>query len=319
MCLIVCIRPLNKMTNGEIKKEYLTNGWDSNKDGCGFSYVKNIDNDKDNRVIIRKGFFIFDKFYESFNKYRSENPESYFMVHFRNASVGDVKADNCHPFKINNNLSMCHNGTIHKLKKVNSKESDSFLLCNLFKTIKMNNFHNNTIYTKLIHGFMGSQNKISFLDSTNTILMYNYDKWTKEENGDIYFSNDYYKNKRVTEIKNDNVIPIDNSVSTNVSNVTEKFIPHFHRGICSSCHEFKYVKYNFELGENICATCLNEIDYASNSIPFDPSINENHNQYKIPTCNQCKRTLVLKSEKDSSLCTACIKDYYGELSVYDHD
>jgi hypothetical protein len=98
MCLAILKRP-----NATIPEHYLRLGFKNNDDGAGFVYAHN------GKLITQKGFFNFDDFLAA---YKTIPPEAVAAVHFRLATHGTIDERNCHPFAINEEFSIIHNGVI---------------------------------------------------------------------------------------------------------------------------------------------------------------------------------------------------------------
>ena len=63
----------------------------------------------------------FEEFLEKYAKVNKND----CLIHFRFATKGKKEKINCHPFRINKNLIMAHNGTIRNLEGANDDVSDS--------------------------------------------------------------------------------------------------------------------------------------------------------------------------------------------------
>lgn len=192
MCLII-----SSVTGKEIQKEHLEAGWDSNHHGSGFSYAK------DGKLFMEKGFFIFDKFYEAYQKCIG-NPH---FIHFRWATAGLKDEENCHPFVISENLHFCHNGVLsgwsHKIKE----KSDTYafneeILKGIANDTKGKDWHRNSGLKWLIESAISS-NKFAMIDSTGHIEIFNEDlgEYIDEEKT-LWASNSMWKTKKVRNTAN---------------------------------------------------------------------------------------------------------------------
>jgi predicted glutamine amidotransferase len=199
MCIIIDLPSLSKIKK-EITEDVLKFSWESNKDGSGYSYV----NLKEKKIVIEKGFFKFKKFYGKFAEDREKNKDSVFIVHFRNNTYGENKTSNCHPFYLDGgNAALAHNGTIFNLTKdlyKNKGKSDSKMFVEFLNRLPSNWYYNKG-YQKLIAEYLGISNKISIITLKNETLIWNKNKGFIED--DIWFSSDYYKNKRKEIITHD--------------------------------------------------------------------------------------------------------------------
>lgn len=116
MCIIAYVEKGKEMPS----KEILQTMFNNNNDGCGFAYIC-----KD-MVQIKKGFFVFDEFYNELTKSLEKVPttQSPYLLHFRITTQGGTRASNCHPFPSSSKLkrlkqtrattkiAIAHNGII---------------------------------------------------------------------------------------------------------------------------------------------------------------------------------------------------------------
>lgn len=146
MCVIVC-----KEKNMELPtKKVLQECFNTNQDGVGFSYVR------DNKVIIEKGFFKFEKFYDRLMEVDRELDlyNKSLVIHFRWTTHGSTTSGNCHPFPITNNIddikatyfesdfSMVHNGIISNYGKnllEDISDTQNFVIKYVFEMMKKDN------------------------------------------------------------------------------------------------------------------------------------------------------------------------------------
>lgn len=194
MCLIALYAPMKKLmeTNTDVNFDHLKNAWYWNEDGAGFTYI-DYGIDKKPSMKIQKNYTKFDVFREALEISMLNNPDSRFVVHLRNASRGDVKPENCHPFKVNSNVVMCHNGTLTKLGTFDKGPSDSNLFAKMLADLPKD-FLKNPGYTKLIGSYIGYNNRLAFLTIENDIVTFG-DNWIKHKEGLIHYSNDYFERK----------------------------------------------------------------------------------------------------------------------------
>jgi predicted glutamine amidotransferase len=95
MCLAIY-----KPEDATVSRATLKKGSISNSDGMGIVVATEY-------TMIRyrtlKDFEMFYRFYKEYEKYP-------MMIHFRWATIGRVCEENIHPFRVKDNLFMCHNG-----------------------------------------------------------------------------------------------------------------------------------------------------------------------------------------------------------------
>ena len=289
MCIIITLPPKQKIVK-EITKDTLETAWESNQDGGGYGFISGIDTKKGAKLQIKKGFFKFEDFFKSFYKDRNKYNNSKFVVHFRHATVGDVNKENCQPFFVKDNLIMCHNGTIRKIKDNDKKDSDSKILSDLCNSLPPN-FNKMPGYSKLINNFV-SPSRVVFLTKYNDI--YTYDPRSKGSKlDDIWFSNDYYKFKRkYTNYTNYN----------NNTNVYDSYDDYNYREyeynqlstnkvFCTECGVELF--FRNDVRKKLCHNCKSKL------------VNRKSNMF-VPKCRVCEIELI-GNEVENMLCDTCLR------------
>lgn len=153
MCLLSAYRPDVPVDTSE-----LINGTENNPDGSGFALLT-----PDRRLIIKRrmrGRVLVPVFAALRNKY----PDSYAIFHSRIGTGGTLNLDNVHPFHIDNESVMAHNGIIWT---VPSRETrcDS----RIFAETKMRGEYRRwqkVGVRRQIEGFIRTQNKIAILSAS---------------------------------------------------------------------------------------------------------------------------------------------------------
>lgn len=85
-----------------VEKHVLKTAWNENPHGGGFAYVEG------NQVIVKKGFFSFKKFWRAY-RHIEDRPA---LIHFRFATHGPRIEENCHPFQLDEQAAIAHNGVL---------------------------------------------------------------------------------------------------------------------------------------------------------------------------------------------------------------
>jgi hypothetical protein len=165
----------------------LEEGFCSNSHGAGFACVIG------GQVVIHKGFFTFDDFrtaYEPFAQRQS-------LVHFRWATHGNRDADNCHPFRVTDELAMIHNGVLNISTDEDTSKSDTWhYVEHILKPLAE---RDRGFYSDNAIKFMGesaiSGSKFCFLRADG-----DWEIWNSEDghwSGDIWYSNRSYVKSRI--------------------------------------------------------------------------------------------------------------------------
>ena len=183
MCLAIAKKPQTRLSRALLK-----NGFEANSHGAGFAYSHK------GKLIVKKGFWKFETFWKAFNAIQKNNPA---IVHFRKISSGEESEENCHPFLINKNLAVVHNGTLNDwIGTKKSKKSDTFyfveiILKPLIELVP--NAYNNPVFTYMLDKTIESGNKLIFLDAKGkfSIIREQAGEWIDN----CWFSNNSYKTK----------------------------------------------------------------------------------------------------------------------------
>lgn len=190
MCIII----LNK--KGLLSKETIKNCWENNSDGAGMMYSIN------NKLEIFKELKNFNKFYNHYVEVRKEYPKKYIGLHFRIATHGLVNEENLHPYEINENLYVMHNGIITINSNYNNVHlSDTAIFVNDILKKLPEDFLYQDHLVELIRGYIDNS-KLLFMDNKGKAWILNSDlgEWTK----DNWFSNNTYKFSSYKYYKNYN-------------------------------------------------------------------------------------------------------------------
>lgn len=187
MCIAI-YKPAGK----DIPKQHLHSSWEQNRDGAGFAYVTG------GKVEIRKGYFGWAEFWEAYQvKQRIYGSNSPFLIHFRDANVGTVGYDNCHPMRISDDVAMIHNGTIDDFKIDNSRRSDTWHFSTALSLCwndeaKKRMMEKDTL--ALLEMMMGTKSKLLFINSKGEVQIVNekLGNWKDK----IWYSNFDYEEKK---------------------------------------------------------------------------------------------------------------------------
>ena len=183
MCIVIV-----KTEKTDIPKEQLKESFDNNRDGSGYLFAMN------GNLTIKKGFFVFNDFYDNYSRdmERFNNPVS--IIHFRITTHGITNKTNCHPFLINDGIGFAHNGMIDFVDD-HKKKSDTLMFKNEILSILPDGFIFNNSIMKLIEESIGTS-KLAFLDNNGNYRIANegLGHWNKDNT--IWYSNKSYSEVR---------------------------------------------------------------------------------------------------------------------------
>lgn len=101
----MCIAILQRSNSEDLDWDTFERCSQRNDDGMGLMWVEN------GEIKVWKSLdrldLMFDKYKDLREKYNMP-----IALHFRNATKGEVTLDNCHPFFVNEDMAMMHNGTL---------------------------------------------------------------------------------------------------------------------------------------------------------------------------------------------------------------
>ncbi len=185
MC-IICVRPKDT----KMSKSVLKQCFSQNPHGSGFAYPYQ------NKVVIEKGFFNFKSLWIRFKLIQDMNLP--MIIHARIATSGIISKSTCHPFRIDTQHVMAHNGIIQGRLGLQDDELSDTMLFNNF-ILKPTFLQNSKLWKQpgfkwMIEKSIGKNNKMVILDSQGDYVIFNESEgeWDKG----VWFSNDTYKNER---------------------------------------------------------------------------------------------------------------------------
>ena len=180
MCIIIVANKNKKIPNEHIKLAS-----ELNCDGFGMSASVN------NKLFVYKSISMnSDDIIKLYNSIRQVATGD-IVLHFRLATHGDISDKLCHPFYVNKDLVMFHNGIISDsvsgYNGHNKNESDTkAFVNNVLKNFKKG-FQNNKTIMNMISTSVGEYNRLCFLDNTGKITYTSSAEWV--EHNEILYSN----------------------------------------------------------------------------------------------------------------------------------
>lgn len=179
----MCIAILNKV--GTLPKEYIQNSWDNNYHGAGLAFSDGT------RIVTYKTDTNADNFYKKYKKYRKQHPDVPFLIHFRISTHGTISIDNLHPFVINDNVALIHNGMVDLSDHKNTdNRSDTRFLCEEMLAKMPDGWQHSEGIHRLIEE-VGGYSKFVLLDIDHNYSIIGEDSGHWFE--DNWYSNNSYK------------------------------------------------------------------------------------------------------------------------------
>ena len=184
MCIIIVANKNKKIPNEHIKLAS-----ELNCDGFGISASVN------NKLFVYKSISMnSDDIIKLYNSIRQVATGD-IVLHFRLATHGDISDKLCHPFYVNKDLVMFHNGvmrdSVSGYNEHNKNESDTkAFVNNVLKNFKKG-FQNNETVMNMISTSVGEYNRLCFLDSTGKTNYTSSGEWV-EYNGILYSNSDVF-------------------------------------------------------------------------------------------------------------------------------
>jgi Glutamine amidotransferases class-II len=105
-----------KPAGAVIYRRHMALAWQQNPDGAGFAW-----RDENGTVMVSRGYFDFVQFWKAVREHNHQD----VLIHLRLATHGKKCLENCHPFIVDDNVVMAHNGIIHEFTADTKGRSDS--------------------------------------------------------------------------------------------------------------------------------------------------------------------------------------------------
>ena len=187
MCIAI-LKPAEKI----LTKRVLKTCFHNNPDGAGFA----IASKRARSVIIKKGFFSFRKFWHSFREYQKRGEA--MLIHFRVATSGKIDGENCHPWRVDKDHALIHNGNLEsklELKHEHVSDTGLFVECILQPILVQSpDMWQDSAFKWMLEESMGTNNKVVIINSQGEYFIFN-EKQGDWEDG-CWFSNKTFKEER---------------------------------------------------------------------------------------------------------------------------
>jgi hypothetical protein len=163
MCILIH-HPANVAFDDNLLNDFYAH----NSDGFGAMYVEN------GSIVVVK---TLGKPAEINTLYRDTLKGRECVIHYRMKTHGDIDLDNCHPYKVTDDLWMAHNGILSMGNPIDPRKSDTWHFIEYI--IKPAMLANPNIildpdYQAYIEKMIGAANKFAFLHSSGEIVVLNY-------------------------------------------------------------------------------------------------------------------------------------------------
>ncbi len=269
MCIIAAIPAGQNVT-----KETLKKCWENNPHGGGFMY-----NDG-RKVITFKEMFSFKRYWKAFTEAKQNNANSSFVCHFRISTHGKINETNCHPFLVTKNLGFAHNGIIYSAP-ISNDYSDTYMFNESVLKNLPHGFLNNPAIVNLIKGYIGTGNKLAFLNEQGHITIVN-EKQGVWDSG-VWYSNHGYKQTSYFDCG-----------GTTKSSTGTVYSGSVYDNAGKKNYSGGYPSKSYELG-------------SASELPF-PQYKKYEYDSSKPVCDWCGENLVTSSERINGCCNHCFQD-----------
>lgn len=186
----MCIAILNK--SGIVPESHIRTSFANNPDGAGMAWIEN------GSIKVFKTMKDVDKLASLYLSIRNDN-DSPIVLHFRIGTHGKKDISNVHPFHINSDMIMVHNGIVDS-PVIDKQKSDTFHLSLFLSNLST---YRNLIDTNSIeYGFADTicagYSKLIFMDNDGRTSIVSEDKghWIDQ----TWYSNRTYNDRDMIDI-----------------------------------------------------------------------------------------------------------------------
>lgn len=178
----MCIAIVNK--SEFLAESVFENSFENNPDGCGMAYVM------DGKVRIIHNLHSWKSLYDEYALIRPKTKYP-IMIHFRIGTSGIKDERNIHPFMINSDMALIHNGMI-SYNSIYEDKSDTWHFVEFLKSLKSpkNLLNPDSIEFNSISA-LTSGSKLCILHNSGRFSILNESAGTWD--GDSWYSNNTYK------------------------------------------------------------------------------------------------------------------------------
>lgn len=179
MCLLT-----QQFANTKFNDEFLAGVYTRNQDGLGIMYAE------DGKLHIFKCLPASAQEFIDFYRKHAEGRDC--VWHARMQTHGDIDMDNCHPYRVTDDIWMAHNGVLSTGNDADTTRSDTWHFIDkvLRPALAGNpNLLKDQDWIKFVGKLIGSSNKFAFVASDGTIAIVNESSGTNFEGA--WLSNTY--------------------------------------------------------------------------------------------------------------------------------
>jgi len=183
MCLAIY-----KPKGANVGKKRLQTGFARNPDGAGFAVSMG------DEVSLHRGFFTFDDFWAAYKPHS----DCAAVIHFRQATHGQISPENCHPWPLcNGRFALVHNGILDIKSSEEKSDTGHFADLVLDRILSQGISPGDPALRFLVESAIGDENKIAILLADGSATIYN-EKHGHWNNGAWYSNHSYehYRHRR---------------------------------------------------------------------------------------------------------------------------
>ena len=157
MCVII-----HQPKGAYLTKDRALRLWTYNSDGGGYAFID------DDNIIQSDKSMEFETFWSSFERARSDFPQRDFLLHMRIATHGTTDLTNVHPFQVDDETVVVHNGVFSMVPEYRDGRSDTAVFVEEVLKPMPDNWLNDFYMLDMMENWVG-YNKLAFLTTNPAI------------------------------------------------------------------------------------------------------------------------------------------------------
>jgi glutamine amidotransferase len=170
-----------------LTEEEFDNAARANSDGVGFAYYS-----KKNIIVPQKGVNIKEMKDRYFSAVEKNGERSPFIIHFRLATHGSVRNENCHPFRINKHDIMIHNGVLPVIYQKGETRTDTQVFADEYLSKMPENWFDNDYMFDMVAEYCSGSKLIIMTNNPSAkhgVYIVNQEDGKWQDNNNRWFSN----------------------------------------------------------------------------------------------------------------------------------